>query len=268
VNGPLLWLAATGATLPAVQDPFAADIRATPWRTAAEEQALLEVPEGFEITCFAQEPAILKPLQIAFDARGRLWCASTLESPHPVGPERGFRGRDRLTIHEDADGDGVAETTTVFADDLNLPTGLLPVVDADGRDGCVVFSVPDIWRLDDKDGDGRADRRTRLLGPFGFELDAHGLVNSFRRAPDGWVHACHGYRNRSSVRGTDGHEVTVESGNTLRFRIDGVRVESFARGQVNPFGGAIDARGDWFTADCHSLPITLVLPGACYESFG
>ncbi|MBL8842540.1 MAG: c-type cytochrome [Planctomycetes bacterium] len=250
------------------QDPFAADIRPTPWRSPAEEQALLAVPDGFTLTCFVQEPAIWKPLNLAFDTRGRLWCTSSTEYPRPVGPERGFVGRDRITIHEDRDGDGVAETTTLFADDLNLPIGLLPVVDAEGHDGCLVFSVPDLVRLDDLDGDGRADRRTKLYGPFGWERDAHGLNNSFRRGADGWVYACHGYNNVTDVAGRDGALMHLESGNSYRFRLDGSRIEKFASGQVNPFGSAFDERGDLFTADCHTLPITLVLPGACYESFG
>lgn len=260
---PVLWPASLLA-----QDPFAADIRATPWRSAAEEQALLTVPDGFTLTCFVQEPAIWKPLNLAFDTRGRLWCTSSTEYPRPVGPERGFVGRDRITIHEDRDGDGVAETTTLFADDLNLPIGLLPVADAEGHDGCIVFSVPDIVRLDDLDGDGRADRRTKLYGPFGWERDAHGLNNSFRRGADGWVYACHGYNNVTDVAGRDGAVMHLESGNSYRFRLDGSRIEKFAAGQVNPFGSAFDQRGDLFTADCHTLPITLVLPGACYESFG
>jgi len=261
---PLAWLAAVAIA----QDPFAADVRATPWLTPEEEQAKLHVPDGFTVTCFAREPALWKPMNLAFDARGRLWCTSSTEYPRPVGPDRGFVGRDKITIHEDRDGDGVAETTTLFAEDLNLPIGLLPVVDAAGHDGCIVFSVPNIWRLDDLDGDGKADRRTVLYGPFGWERDAHGLNNSFRRGADGWIYACHGYRNITAVKGRDGHEVRMESGNSYRFRLDGSRIEAFTFGQVNPFGSAFDERGDLYDADCHTLPITLLLQGACYPSFG
>ena len=250
------------------QDPFAADVRTTPWLTAEEERAKLHVPDGFTLTCFVQEPQIWKPLNLAFDARGRLWCTSSTEYPRPVGADRKFVGRDKLSIHEDRDGDGVAETTIVFADDLNLPIGLLPVVDAEGHDGCIVFSVPNIWRLDDLDGDGRADQRTVLYGPFGWERDSHGLNNSFRRGADGWVYACHGYNNVSTVKGRDGHEVQMVSGNSYRFRVDGSRIEKFTSGQVNPFGSAFDERGDLFTADCHTQPITMLLQGACYEQFG
>jgi len=87
--GACWWLAVLG------QDPFSADIRPTPWQSPEQERAALVAPAGFTVTCFAAEPALAKPLNLAFDARGRLWCTSTIEYPHPVGAERDFRGRDR-----------------------------------------------------------------------------------------------------------------------------------------------------------------------------
>lgn len=100
--GACWWLAVLG------QDPFSADIRPTPWQSPEQERAALVAPAGFTVTCFAAEPALAKPLNLAFDARGRLWCTSTIEYPHPVGAERDFRGRDRLTLHADRGGGGGA----------------------------------------------------------------------------------------------------------------------------------------------------------------
>ncbi|MCA9132973.1 MAG: c-type cytochrome, partial [Planctomycetales bacterium] len=56
--------------------------------------------------------------------------------------------------------------------------------------------------------------------------------------------------------------------NTFRFRQDGSRIEHFTHGQVNPFGMTSDEWGHWYTADCHSKPLTALLRGACYPSFG
>jgi hypothetical protein len=60
----------------------------------------------------------------------------------------------------------------------------------------------------------------------------------------------------------------MHSGNTYRMRLDGSRVEHFTHGQVNPFGMAFDEWGNQFTADCHSKPLTQLLRGAYYPSFG
>jgi len=245
------------------QDPFAADVRATPWLSPEDERRTFELPPGFVVTCFAHEPDLFKPMNMAFDARGRLWCTNSTEYPYPVKADKNFTGRDRITILEDTDGDGVADKTTVFADGLDIPIGIVPTVD-----GCIAFSIPNLWRFRDGDGDDQVDAREVLYGPMGWERDTHGLNNSFRRGPDGWVYANHGYNNRTTVKGRDGHEIHMESGNSYRFRIDGSRIEQFTHGQVNPFGSAFSPMGDLYTADCHTLPITVLLRGACYESFG
>ncbi|MBA3848027.1 MAG: hypothetical protein H0X45_15470, partial [Planctomycetes bacterium] len=150
---------------------------------------------------------------------------------------------------------------TTFADGLNIPIGLHPY----GR-GVIVFSIPKIWFIDDRDGDGVGDHRTELYGDVG-RADTHGMLASFRRGFDGWIRATHGFANTSRLVGGDGHAVDLISGWTLRFRPDGSRVESWAQGMINPFGSCFDARGDWFVSDCHSKPISQVLRGGCYTSW-
>jgi len=219
------------------------------------------LPPGFEAQLVAAEPDIDKPLNMAFDARGRLWVSCTLEYPYPV--KVGTAGRDSIKILEDRDGDGRAEKITTFADGLNIPIGLYPY-----KDGVICYSIPYIWHLRDTDGDGKCDRREKLYGPFDHTRDAHGLCNSFTRGYDGWLYACHGFNNQSTVSGDDGHQVTMHSGNTFRIRLDGSRIEHHTHGQVNPFGMAYDSQGNLLTADCHTKPVTLLLRGGYYNSFG
>ncbi|MEX0585775.1 MAG: c-type cytochrome, partial [Pirellulales bacterium] len=124
-----------------------------------------------------------------------------------------------------------------------------------------------LYRAIDTNGDGLADRRDVLLGRFGFR-DTHGMASSFTAWVDGWVYACHSYANTSTVKAADGAAVTMSSGNTWRFRADGSRLEQFTWGQVNPFGMCFDPLGNVFTADCHSMPVYMLLRGAHYPSFG
>ena len=152
---------------------------------------------------------------------------------------------------------------TTFADGLNIPMGLYPY-----GDGVICFSIPNIWHLRDTDGDDRADSREILYGPFDCTRDTHGMCNAFNRGLDGWLYACHGFNNQSTVAGQDGHQVTMQSGNTFRVRLDGSRIEHLGHGQVNPFGMTFDRLGDLFTADCHTKPINLILPGGYHDSFG
>ncbi len=182
---------------------------------------------------------------------------------YPYQAKEGEVARDEVRILEDLDGDGYREKVTVFADGLNVPIGLIPF-----GDGCLCFSIPNILYLRDTDGDMRCDQRQVILGPFDTTRDTHGMVNSLRMGLDGWIYANHGFNNQSKVAGQDGHTVTLISGNVFRFRPDGSRVELYTQGQVNPFGSDEDEFGTYFTADCHSKPISQLIRGGCYPSFG
>ena len=251
----------TSECFAADEDPFASHVRPTDPRSPAEEMAGFQLPPGFVAELVASEDEIAKPMNLAFDDRGRLWVTSSLEYPYAAPLDT--PARDFIKVFEDRDGDGTFETATTFADGLNIPIGLLPVAD-----GVICYSIPNIWHLRDTDGDGRADERTVLYGPMGWQRDTHGMCNAFRQGPDGWIYACHGFNNETTVSGRDGHTITMQSGNTFRFRPDGSRIEHYTWGQVNPFGMDFDLHGDLFTADCHTKPVTLLLPDGRYESFG
>ena len=257
----LLTTAVTCHAQPPAEDPFELGVRTTEPVSPEEEQKSFVVPDGFRVELVASEPDIAKPMNLAFDVRGRLWISSSLE--YPFAAAANVTPRDTIRILEDKDGDGKADVVTVFADKLNIPIGLIPY-----GDGVICFSIPNIWFLHDKDGDGTCDEREVLYGPFDTTRDTHGMCNAFRRGDDGWIYACHGFNNRSDVAGKDGHRVQMSSGNTFRFRPDGSRIELYTQGQVNPFGMAIDRFGDIYTADCHTKPVTLLIPGGCYDSFG
>ena len=242
-----------------VEDLLATDVRKTDPLTPQQQQQTFHLPEGFEVQLFAAEPDIGKPMNMAFDARGRLWVTQSQEYPFPA---KEGQGRDRISILEDTNGDGRADRFTVFADGLNVPIGVLPV-----EGGAIVYSVPYIYRFFDLDGDDKADQKSVLYGKFGYR-DTHGMVNAFTRGFDGWIYACHGFTNTSTTRGADGHTVSMVSGNTFRFRLDGSRVEQNTYGQVNPFGLTFDPLGNMYSVDCHSQPVYQLQSGADYPHFG
>ncbi|HJZ60228.1 MAG TPA: PVC-type heme-binding CxxCH protein [Gemmataceae bacterium] len=243
---------------PALAQPYIAPTEAL---SPADEQKALKVPDGFEVQLVASEPQIQKPIQMCFDAKGRLWV--TTSHHYPFAAPKG-EAHDKLFVLSDFGPDGKAAKVTVFADFLNIPIGILPLPDCNS---CIVSSAGEILKLTDTDGDGKADKTEVLFTGFGTR-DTHGMYNSYTLLPDGWVYACHGYLNDSTVKGKDGHEVKMNSGNTFRFRPDGSRIEVVSRGQVNPFGMTVDPWFNLYTADCHSKPITQIIPGAYYDSFG
>jgi putative heme-binding domain-containing protein len=242
-------------------DPFAAIIRPTDPRTAADELKSFHLPPGFEIQLVASEPDIAKPMNLAFDARGRLWVAESREYPFPAPLDK--KGRDAVKVLDQFGADGRAGRISTFAEGLNIPIGLHPY-----KDGALIFSIPNIYHFRDTNGDGKADQQETVLGRFGFEKDTHGLTSSFRRGYDGWIYADHGFNNDTFLTAKDGSTLKLNSGNCYRFRPDGSHVEIHSWGQVNPYGLMFDPVGDLWSADCHSLPVYMLLRGAYYPSFG
>lgn len=247
-----------------------------------EQRAKFHLPPGFEIQLVVSETDIGQPMNLNFDAAGNLWVTHSVEYPYPVEgegvePRDGrFQGmgkppaRDRVTVLSGIGPDGKPKSIVHFASGLNIPIGVVPIshpTTTSQERSTIVFTIPYITRFTDTNGDGVSDKQEKLYGPFG-NLDTHGMTNSFTRWIDGWIYACHGFRNTSTVKGTDGHEFTMNSGNTFRFQEDGSRIEQFSWGQVNPFGLAFDRWGNFYNADCHSMPLTCVLQGAYYQSFG
>ena len=230
--------------------------------TPDDERKALYVPPGFEIQLVASEPGIHKPLNLAFDDRGRLWVTSTVEYPYPA--REGTRPRDTIKILSDFQADGRAKKIETFADGLNIPIGLLPLASARAA---LVHNIPNIYVMTDADGDGHADTREVFYGIFG-NRDTHGMTNAFTWGFDGWIYACHGFSNDSQVQGKDHQPIRMQSGNTYRMRPDGSHAEYYTHGQVNPFGLAFDPLGNLYSADCHSRPVYQLIRGAWYPSFG
>ncbi len=239
-------------------EEFFKNIRSTEARSPSEEQAGFRVPRGFRIQLFASEPDIAKPLNMAFDSKGRMWLTQSYE--YPFADTTGTP-RDKISILEDTDGDGKADVIKTFADKLNIPIGIVAV-----QDGAIAYSIPSIYHFVDHDGDDQVDERKVLYSGFQYN-DTHGMINNLMRSWDGWIHADHGFANTSTVAGSDGDTIVMVSGNTFRFRTDGSRIEFTTTGRVNPYGYAYDELGYTYSSDCHTSPIYQLIRGADYPHF-
>lgn len=244
----------------APNEKFNRNIRSTDPLSPEEERQKLHLPPGFEAQLVASEPDIGKPLNIAFDEKGRLWVTQSHE--YPFAAEEG-KGSDKITILEDTNGDGRADTFTDFAGGLNIPIGLQPV-----PGGAIAYSIPYIYRFFDVDGDDRSDHRVALYGRFGYEKDTHGMVNNMMRGLNGLINVCHGFSNTSVINTPENGSVTLNGGSTFRISLDGRQLEQTTTGRVNPFGLSYDPLGYLYSVDCHSQPIYQLVPGADYPGFG
>src|SRR4051794_7198889 len=85
--------------LSAAENPFADVVRKTEPLTPEQEQKTFHLPPGFEIQLVASEPQIGKPMNMSFDAKGRLWISQSREYPFPVLPVD-KKGRDKVMVLE------------------------------------------------------------------------------------------------------------------------------------------------------------------------
>ncbi len=219
----------------------------------------MEVPEGFEVVLAAAEPEVRQPIAMCLDDRGRLWIAEAYNYPLKVAPDE---ARDRILIFEDEDGDGRFDRQVVFAEGLNLVSGIEV-----GFDGVFVGAAPELLFIPDRDGDDRPDGPPEvLLDGWGYQ-DTHETLNAFIWGPDGWLYGCHGVFTHSRVGrpGTpDRQRVPINAG-VWRYHPTRDVFEVFAHGTSNPWGVDFDDHGQAFITACVIPHFYHLFPGGRYE---
>ncbi|MBI5770429.1 MAG: ThuA domain-containing protein [Verrucomicrobia bacterium] len=217
--------------------------------------ARIEIHPEFTMSLVASEPLINKVMNIDWDERGRLWVCETPEYPNgrrapnaapwkDSGSLRGARvdrdPEDRISILTDTNGDGIMDQKHVFADKLELVTSFVFY-----KNGVIAACSPDIWYLEDTDGDGVCDRRTKLYTGLGIN-DTHAVINNLRWGLDGWIYATHGY-SRGDVTSGDGTKKFGPDGSgVVRFKPDGSAFENFSSRGGNTWGLDITWDGQVF----------------------
>lgn len=220
------------------------------------ELAALQPAKGFEINLFAAEPMLSKPIQMNFDAAGRLWVAGSSLYPQ-ISP--GGQRIDRVYVLEDTNGDGQADQSTVFADNLLLPTGIAPD-DTAKHLAAYVANSSELLYLEDTDGDRKADRSTVVLSGFGTE-DTHHIIHSFRWGPNGRLFFNQSLYIHSHVETPWGVR-RLPAGGVWEYDPKTQRLEVYAYGGINLWGIHFDGYGQSFLTDgAFTEGITYAFPG-------
>lgn len=223
------------------------------------EKATFQIGDGWEVELFAGDPKLAKPIHMNWDNRRRLWVASSETYPQ-VKP--GEAPNDKILIIEDLDQDGKADRTTVFADGLLIPTGVLPANDSSFASAYVVNSDQLLY-LADTNGDMVADERKIVLSGFGTE-DTHHLLHSLRWGHDGWIYMNQSIYIHSHIETPWGVE-RLNGGGIWRFHPASKKLEVYAYGFVNPWGVHFDRYGQVFATDgAYGEGINYVFPGSVF----
>lgn len=237
--------------------------------SAADSLKRFKLPPGYTVDLIADEPNVRQPLNLRFDSRGRMWVTQYIQYPFPKGlkvveydryirakfdkvplpPPRGDKGADKITIHEDTNGDGTFDKQTTFIDGLNIATAALP-----DKDGAWIMNPPYLLFYPDANHDDVSDADPVVhLSGFGLE-DTHAVANSLTWGPDGWIYAAQGSTctakvkietsTKSGLAASAASSTTDFLGQAIwRYHPTQHRFELFAEGGGNTFGVELDDLG-------------------------
>lgn len=210
-----------------------------------ESIAAMTPAPGFRVECFASErefPELANPVQINFDARGRLWVACMPTYPH-WRPGNPFPS-DRLLILEDTNHDGKADKRTVFSDGLHIPTGF-----AFWDGGVLVMDGTSIRFLRDDNGDDVADTSEVWLEGLGTD-DTHHTSGAWEWSPGGFLHMLEGVSMTSSIETPWGPLVSRGASGCYALDPRVMRIRRFdTPGYGNPWCMVFDEYGNGFVGD-------------------
>jgi putative membrane-bound dehydrogenase-like protein len=241
----------------AAEEPVKAADGPLPVATAASQMTL---PKGFKATLFAGEPDVVQPIAATLDDRGRLWVVECLS--YPDWDTAPGKGRDRVVILEDQDGDGRFDKRTVFIDQASNLSGI-----ALGFGGVWLCSTPNLVFVPDANRDDQPDGPAQVVLD-GWDLKAkHNVFAALSWGPDGWLYGCNGIMSNSKVGkpgAVDAERVTINCG-VWRFHPTERQFEAVAHGTTNPWGLDFDDYGEMFITNCVIAHLWHVVPGAHFQ---
>lgn len=247
----LTWCAIAGAALFFIQadEPAPAEPRKGPTDPV---KALKEfrLSPGLRIELVAAEPQIESPVAMAFDEDGRLWVVEMKD--YPYGPPKGKPPQGRIKILEDRDGDGVYETSTLFADNLLFANGIMP-----WRGGVIVTQAPSILHMTDTKGAGKADKIETLYEGF-VAGNPQLRVSHPNLGIDNWIYVANGLSG-GQVKRHGRKDAKLLDIRGMDFRFDLVRDKEEPVTGMGQYGNTFDDWGHRFvcTNRNHIVPIVL-----------
>ena len=125
-----------------------------------DAQKSIELQDGYSLELVLSEPQVEEPVALAWDGNGVLYVVEMrtyMQNIDAIGEQE---PKSRITRHEDTNGDGVYDKSTVFIDNLLLPRMVLPL---DDRVMVGVTNTLDLWNYRDTDGDGVADEKVKVF---------------------------------------------------------------------------------------------------------
>ena len=219
-------------------------------KSPQQSLALLQTTSNLRVDLVVAEPLIADPVAIDFGRDGGLWVAEMHDYPDGIsaagGDEKVSKGHvpgGRIRLVRDSDGDGQFDKSTIFLDQIPMPTGVTV-----WKNGVLVCSAPDILYAEDTDGDDKADIVQKLYSGFGTSNN-QARVNSLVSGLDGWIYGSCGLFG-GTITNFKGEKYPLGDRD---FRIKPATGEIEAATGRTQQGRVRDDFGNWFGCDNTNL---------------
>ncbi|MEO8763514.1 MAG: PVC-type heme-binding CxxCH protein [Ginsengibacter sp.] len=211
----------------------------SPFSKSAEESlSTFEIAPGFKIELIASEPLINDPVAMTVDESGRMYVVEM------VGMPLNKSGIGKVILLSDTSHDGKMDKSTVFADSLIMPSGIMR-----WKKGVIVTDPPKVYYMEDSNGDGIADIKKLMLDGFDTS-NLEGNVNNPIYGLDNWIYLA----SLPVIKGGNIHyaddstSARLEEG-SVRFRPDLHEIETISG--ISQFGHTFDAWGNYLGLNNH-----------------
>ena len=215
-----------------------------------ESLARIQLDGNYEAQLVACEPLVRDPVEVTWDAEGRMYVADMMD--YPLGPPPGEPFLSRIQQLIDDDADGRMDRAVTFAEHVDHVQGLLPY---DG--GLIATTRTEILFMKDTDGDGKADVIKPLikgLNPKHSQLQ----VSAPRWGPDGCVYFNNGL-SAAEVYPVEAEGESVKLPRT-NFKWDPRTEEISPVSGYGQYGGAFDDYGHHFSCSNRNPLMFSVMP--------
>ncbi len=263
--------------------------------TPEEELAGFKVLPGFVVELVASErDSVVNPVDLTFDDAGRLWTQTA--RMYPLDPISDIKWNDLLKLMDDPVAqknhpafkrildlyqgktkgtdkilvlsglyDKQKVKATVWADGLTIPMSILPY-----KNGAYVAQGSELFFLEDKNHDGKADDRIPLFTGFGF-TDTHTMAHVLVRGPGDWINFSQGALNKGEVSALKSNaKLKIDYSKIVRFSLDAKRIELVSNGLNNIWGFQLRGNGQWYGSEANDLgySVTPIEPGSGFPGIG